>query len=316
MQQNPSAPWTWLTDQGRVAQLHRALLQSDSVRVHVDGLRQPMPMRAQQLRVEAGKGLGSREYFALRPSSGEYVLLPFVAGGGTSVWFSDPAGSYAFRVAGLTMFKHALCVPPPLALLRFARRSEPRYVLTEDTSAACAPRVATFGDPDGRPARLVNVSLGGALLHVTGDEAPVGSEAVKVTWMMPKERRVDLSATVVDVHALDPGRYAVAVQFNASTGTQTTPHVSSRPWGPPRPSTPTSWRPCRRQCAPTWTRRPSRTLGTTRPPCPTTGPVCCGRSRPRSAPGFPWLGAKPRSGRCRRSRCDFEFDPPWSFADP
>ena len=222
MQQNPSAPWTWLTDQGRVAQLHRALLQSDSVRVHVDGLRQPMPMRAQQLRVEAGKGLGSREYFALRPSSGEYVLLPFVAGGGTSVWFSDPAGSYAFRVAGLTMFKHALCVPPPLALLRFARRSEPRYVLTEDTSAACAPRVATFGDPDGRPARLVNVSLGGALLHVTGDEAPVGSEAVKVTWMMPKERRVDLSATVVDVHALDPGRYAVAVQFNASTGTQTT----------------------------------------------------------------------------------------------
>ncbi len=222
MHQNPSAPWTWLTDQGRVAQLHRALLQSDSVRVHVDGLRQPMPMRAQQLRGEPEKGLGTREYFALRPSSGEYVLLPFVAGGGTSVWFSDPAGSYAFRVAGLTMFKHALCVPPPLALLRFARRAEPRYALSEDASAACAPRVATLGDPDGRPARLVNVSLGGALLHVTEDEAPVGSAAVKVTWVMPKERRIDLQATVVDVHALDPGRYAVAVRFNASTGTQTT----------------------------------------------------------------------------------------------
>jgi hypothetical protein len=222
MHSDSNAQRTWLTDHGRVAQLYRALLHSDSVRVHVDGLRQPMSMRAEQVRSEPSKGQGTREYVALRPMSGECVLLPYIAGGGTNVWFSDPAGSYAFRAAGVTILKFALCVPPPLALLRFARRAEPRYTLSEDASAACAPRVAAVGDPEGRPARLLNVSLGGAFLHVTGDEAPPPSSTLKVSWLMPRERRIDLSATVVVARAVDRDRFAVAVQFNASTGTQTT----------------------------------------------------------------------------------------------
>jgi len=212
----PSQPRTWLTDAKRVASLCATLTAQPEVRVLIDGVRQPMLMRVSAVRAEVEAGRGPRELLALRPTKGECIVMPFAGGGQASVWFSDSAGVYAFRTSVVGVANEALLVPPPLALLRFVRRDEVRFVVAPDASAERAPRFFMSDDPEGRPARIVNISLSGVLIEIEGGAAPAVALYAGLSANATQGKRVEAPGLVRRARPLPGGRFEAAVEFEAT----------------------------------------------------------------------------------------------------
>jgi len=212
----PSQPRTWLTDAKRVASLCATLTAQPEVRVLIDGVRQPMLMRVSTIRAEVEAGRGPRELLALRPAKGECIVMPFAGGGQASVWFSDSAGVYAFRTSVVGVAHEALLIPPPLALLRFVRRDEVRFVVAPDASAERAPRFFMSDDPEGRPARIVNISLSGVLIEIEGGAAPAVALYAGLSANATQGKRVEAPGLVRRARSLPGGRFEAAVEFEAT----------------------------------------------------------------------------------------------------
>jgi len=212
----PSQPQTWLTDSKRVASLCTTLVSQPEVQVLIDGVRQPILMRVAAMRAEVEAGRGPRELLALRPAKGECIVMPFAGGGQVSVWFSDRAGVYAFRTSVVGVASEALLVPPPLAFLRFVRRDEVRYVVTPEASAERAPRFAMTDDPEGRPARIVNISLSGVLVEIEGGAAPALALFAGLSANAIQGKRVEAPGLVRRARPLPGGRFEAAVEFEAT----------------------------------------------------------------------------------------------------
>lgn len=212
----PSQPRTWLTDLKRVASMCATLTAAPEVRVLIDGVRQPMLMRVSPLRAEVEPGRGPRELLALRPAKGECIVMPFAGGGQASVWFSDSAGVYAFRTSVVGVANEALLIPPPLALLRFVRRDEVRYVVTPESSSERAPRFFMADDPEGRPARIVNISLSGVLVEIDGGTAPAPALYAGLSANAQQGKRVEAPGLVRRARSLPGGRFEAALEFDAT----------------------------------------------------------------------------------------------------
>ena len=212
----PSQPRTWLTDVKRVASLCATLTAQPEVRVLIDGVRQPMLMRVSALRAEVEPGRGPRELLALRPVKGECIVMPFAGGGQASVWFSDSAGVYAFRTSVVGVANEALLVPPPLAFLRFVRRDEVRFIVTPEASTERAPRFFMSDDPEGRSARIVNISLSGVLVEIEGGAAPAAALYAGLSANATHGKRVEAPGIVRRTRPLPGGRFEAAVEFEAT----------------------------------------------------------------------------------------------------